>query len=299
MLALLPRPMAITTLLLVACTFAGNHVAARFAFDDGAGLLLAIVCRSGVTLLILAALLYWQRPVVHLPAGTRGWQLLLGLFISVQSLCLYSAVARIPVALALLISNTFPIMLALLTWALGGPRPTRRASAIMGLILIGLVLVLDLPNRLVGIDNSDPRWWAGVAFAVAAALTFSLALWVTDHKLKALPGTVRSFYTMLVVFGSMAVAGAIGAVPGGMSLPNSHVGWLGLSALRVLYGSAFTVLFISLPRLNMAENAPVMNIEPVASLLLGWSLLGQTLAPIQMLGGAVVLSGIVWLAKGR
>ena len=169
----------------------------------------------------------------------------------------------------------------------------------MGLILIGLVLVLDLPSRLTGMDNSDPRWWAGVGYAVVAALVFASALWVTDHKLKALPGAVRSFYTILTVFGSMAIAGAAGAVPGGMGLPASNAGWLGLGALMVLYGGAFITLFICLPRLNMAENAPVMNIEPVASLLLGWSLLGQTLEPIQMVGGAVVLSGIVWLAKGR
>ena len=296
---LLPRPMAIAMLMLVACMFAANHVAARFAFDDGAGLLLAILCRSGATLLILAGLLLWQRPEVRLRANLRGWQLLLGLLIAVQSLCLYSAVARIPVALALLISNTFPIMLALLTWALGGSRPTRRASAIMGVILIGLVLVLDLPSRLTSMDSSDPLWWAGVTYAVLAALAFASALWVTDHKLKALPGAVRTFFTMLIVFSSMAIAGAAGAVPGGMSWPSSSTGWLGLGALMVLYGSAFVVLFVSLPRLNMAENAPVMNIEPVASLLLGWSLLGQTLAPIQMVGGAVVLSGIAWLAKGH
>ena len=63
--------------------------------------------------------------------------------------------------------------------------------------------------------------------------------------------------------------------------------------------AGFPDLVLALPRLNMAENAPVMNIEPVASLLLGWGLLGQTLAPIQLVGGAVVLSAIVWLAKGK
>ena len=59
------------------------------------------------------------------------------------------------------------------------------------------------------------------------------------------------------------------------------------------------MLFVLVPRLNMARNAPVMNLEPVASLLLGFLILGQTLAPIQLLGGAVVLSGIVWLSLMR
>ena len=113
-----PRKLAIALLALLACSFAGNHIAARFAFDDGTGVLLAILCRSGITLLVLAGLLAWQRQPLALPAGTLRWQLLLGLLIATQSLCLYSAVARIPVALALLVGNTFPMLLALLGWAL-------------------------------------------------------------------------------------------------------------------------------------------------------------------------------------
>ena len=296
---LFPRRLAIGLLMAIACAFAANHVAARFAFDHGTGLLLAILSRSGVTLLALLGLVAWQRESLRLPPGRVRWQLLLGLLIAVQSLCLYSAVARIPVALALLISNVFPILLALLTWALGGQPPTRRASAIMGVILVGLVLVLDLPTRLAGVDGSDPRWWSGVAFALMAATAFAAGLWITDHKLQGLRGAVRSVWTLGVVFVAMLVAGGAGLVPGGMALPQDTPGWLGLAGLTVLYGTAFTTLFITLPRLNMAQNAPVMNIEPVASLLLGWLILQQTLAPIQLVGGLVVLAGIVWLARGR
>lgn len=296
---LFPRRVAIGLLMAIACAFAANHVAARFAFDHGTGLLLAILSRSGVTLLALLALVAWQRESLRLPPGRVRWQLLLGLLIAVQSLCLYSAVARIPVALALLISNVFPILLALLTWALGGKPPTRRAAAIMGVILVGLVLVLDLPTRLAGVDGSDPRWWSGVAFALMAATAFAAGLWITDHKLHGLRGAVRSVWTLGVVFGAMLLAGGAGLVPGGLALPQDTPGWLGLAGLTVLYGSAFTALFVMLPRLDMAQNAPVMNIEPVASLLLGWLILQQTLAPIQLVGGLVVLSGIVWLARGR
>lgn len=297
--ALFPRPIAIALIMGVACAFAANHVAARFAFDHGTGLLLAVLLRAGATLLVLGCLVWWQRETLRLPPGTAGWQLLLGLLIAVQSLCLYSAVARIPVALALLISNTFPILLALITWVLGGQPPSKRTSAIMGVCLVGLVLVLDLPTRLADVDGSDPHWWAGVGFAIVAATVFACGLWITDHKLKGLRGPVRSFLTMAIVVSGIALAGVAGLVPGGMSWPQGTAGWFGLASLMVLYGVAFSVLFVTLPRLNMAENAPVMNIEPVASLLLGWAVLGQTLAPIQLAGGAVVLSGIVWLARGK
>jgi uncharacterized membrane protein len=147
------------------CAFAGNHVAARVAFDDGAGVLLAILMRSGGTLLVLAILVLWQRQSLRLPAGAWRWQLLLGLLITAQSLCLYSAVARVPVALALLVANVFPILLALLTWALGGPRPSARTATLMGLILLGLVFVLDVPGRLSTTTDVSAQWLTGAQSA--------------------------------------------------------------------------------------------------------------------------------------
>jgi drug/metabolite transporter (DMT)-like permease len=49
----------------------------------------------------------------------------IGLLIGVQSLCLYSAVARLPVALALLAFNTYPLWTAL--WACTGVPQAARA----------------------------------------------------------------------------------------------------------------------------------------------------------------------------
>ena len=296
---LFPRKLAIALLALLACSFAGNHIAARIAFDDGTGVLLAILCRSGITFLVLAGLLLWQRQALALPSGTRRWQLLLGLLIATQSLCLYSAVARIPVALALLVGNTFPMLLALLTWALGGARPTGRTVLFMGLILCGLVLALDVPARLTDSSAANPHWALGVSLAFGAACAFACALWITDHKLAAVRGPVRSLLTLLIVFSSMLVAGASGVMPSGLSLPGSNSGWAALASLVVLYGLAFTLLFVCVPRLNMAQNAPVMNVEPIATLLLGWALLDQQLSTLQLLGGAVVVCGIVLLTYRR
>src|SRR5690606_42079261 len=59
----------------------------RSAFDSGAGVMLAILFRSGLTFLVLVTLLLVQRQSWRLPAGSGGWQLLLGLLIAVQSLC--------------------------------------------------------------------------------------------------------------------------------------------------------------------------------------------------------------------
>src|SRR5690606_32704658 len=93
--ALFPRHIAVLILLCLGCAFAAHHVAARIAFDDGAGVLLAILLRSGGTLVVLACLVIWQRQSIRLAPGAWRWRLILGLLIATQSLCLYSAVARV------------------------------------------------------------------------------------------------------------------------------------------------------------------------------------------------------------
>jgi drug/metabolite transporter (DMT)-like permease len=45
----------------------------------------------------------------------------------------------------------------------------------------------------------------------------------------------------------------------------------------------------------MPRNAPVMNIEPLATLLMGWIVLDQMLSRGQIIGGVIVVSGIVLL----
>ncbi|WNL38107.1 DMT family transporter [Halomonas sp. PAMB 3232] len=295
----LPRKLALALLVTVACAFAANHVSARLAFDNGTGLLLAILTRSGVACTILLTLVAVKRKRLWLPRAAWPWQLAVGCLITIQSLALYSAVARLPVVIALLLANTFPIQLALLTWALGGARPSLRQCVIMGTILLGLLVVLDIPAWLIQAETLGSEWALGIALGLLSAFVFSSALWITEHRLAGVGSTLRSLLTMQTVFVAMIIGAALGVVPGGMSLPENSQGWVGLSLLALLYGAGFSTLLICVPRLDMARNAPVMNIEPVASLVFGYFVLGQTLGPVQLLGGAVVVGGIVILGLSK
>ena len=285
-------------LALLACSFAGNHIAARIAFDDGTGVLLAILCRSGITFLVLAGLLLWQRQALGMPAGTRRWQLLLGLLIATQSLCLYSSVARLPVALALLAFNTYPLWTALWARVVYGHRPEARMVRAMPVMLLGLALALDVSGAASGLGASGH--WAqigvGVAFALTAAATFGLALVLTQHETADLDGRLRTASTMGVV-AVLALAGV--ASQGGFHLPVAAAGWWGLLGLTALYGTAFTIMFTVLPRLGVVGNSAIMNIEPIFALLLAWAILGQRIAPVQVAGGLLVVGTVVWLGTRK
>lgn len=69
--------------------------------------------------------------------------------------------------------------------------------------------------------------------------------------------------------------------------------------LTLFYGTGFTVMFVLLPRLGVAANSPILNTEPVAALIMAWALLGQSIAPLQLLGCAVVVAAVMALGLRR
>jgi drug/metabolite transporter (DMT)-like permease len=285
---------AFATLLLIALMMGANHVAARIAFNNGVDVATAVVFRSGVTTLVIVALLALARVRVRFSARHKRMLPLIGLLIGIQSLCLYSAVARLPVALALLAFNTYPIWTALWAAVVYRQKPERAMLIAMPVILVGLALALDVFGAASGLGASGQwaRIGAGVAFALAAAGTFGLALVITQQETADVDGRVRTATTMTVA-GLIALA-MVGA-QGGFHLPQAAAGWGGLAALTFLYGTAFTIMFTVLSKLGVVGNSAIMNVEPVFALVLAWLVLGQAIAPVQVAGALLVVGAVMVL----
>ena len=289
---------AFATLLLIALMMGANHVAARVAFDHGANVVAAVALRSGVTAVVVGVLIVLYRVPLNLGPRHRRALPAIGVLIAAQSVCLYSAVARLPVALALLTFNTFPLWTALWARVLYRHRAERRILLAMPVLLAGLALALDVFGAASGIGAAAQwqRIGIGVAFAFAAAALFGLALVLTQHEAGDLDGRVRTMTTMALV-AVLALAGS--SALGGLRWPDAAAGWIGLAALTLLYGTAFTILFTVLPRLGVVGNSPIMNVEPIFALVLAWALLGQAIATVQVIGGLLVVATVVWLGLRR
>jgi drug/metabolite transporter (DMT)-like permease len=285
---------AFATLLLIAFMMGANHVAARVAFSSGLDVATAVACRSLVTALVVGLLVIVQRVPLQLTAQHKRALPLIGLCIALQSQCLYSSVARLPVALALLAFNTYPLWAALWDGLLYRRKPERALVLAMPVILLGLALALDVLGAASGLGSAAQwdRIGAGVAFALAAGAFFGLALVWTQHETQGLDGRLRTLSSMLLA--GVVALGFIGA-QGGPHWPGSGAGWWGLAALTFLYGTAFTILFTVLPRLGVVGNSAIMNVEPIFALVLAWWLLDQTIAPIQLVGAGLVVGAVIWL----
>jgi len=285
---------AFGTLLLIAFMMGANHVAARTAFNHGVDVVTAVTVRSVVTALVVALILWQHKVAFQVPPQQRKYMGMIGVLIAVQSVCLYSAVARLPVALALLAFNTYPLMTGLWARVLYGHRPERAVLWAMPMMMAGLALALDVLGSASGLGAAN-HWGhigAGVAFALFASATFGLALVLTQHETVGVDGRWRSFTSMSTVG---VLAGLVAWSQGGLNWPTASLGWWGLGLLTFLYGTAFTIMFTVLPKLGVVGNSAIMNVEPIFALVLAWALLGQAIAPMQLMGAAVVVGTVMWL----
>jgi drug/metabolite transporter (DMT)-like permease len=107
---------------------------------------------------------------------------------------------------------------------------------------------------------------------------------------------VRSALMMATVAVLVAIAGT---ATGAFRPPADATGWAGICLLSMFYGLAITSVFVVLPRMGSASYAVVLNFEPISLLFLGWLILGQGIAPVQIAGAFLVVGAIVWLGLAR
>jgi drug/metabolite transporter (DMT)-like permease len=277
----------------IATLFGANHVAARYAIDHGASVAGAVTTRSACTAIVLLVLLKVSRTkIVFVPRA-----LPVGVLVTIQSFCLYTAVTRIPVALALLVFQLFPLLYVVLSWVTGKEQPRWAALAPVPLALVGLALALDVYGKAGDVAGRWAEIGAGVGWAFGAAVAFALVVFFNTHWLRALDGRVRTLYMMSV---TAVLTFAAGAAAGALALPADAGGWVALGMLTLLYGAAITSLFVVLPKLGGgAASTIALNFEPIAALAIAWMVLGQAIAPLQVLGAFAVVGAIAWLGAIR
>ena len=274
---------SVVILLGVASAFAANHLCARIAFDHGASVATAVSVRATFTALLLFFLMRVQGVRIAIPRELRWPTLVAGILIATQSYSLYSAVALIPPALALLVFQTSPMLYVLLTWALGKEAPRWSALAPMALALVGLAAALNV--------RTGDSMAAGVAWAFLSGLSMTVVYYLNANALKSLDGRLRTF-AMTAVTAVLVVV--VASAAGAQAAPRDGAGWTGLVLLAVFYCIAMMSLFYVLPRVPSTSTG-ALNFEPIALIGLTWIFLGHTITATQLVGALITIGAIAWL----
>ncbi|MET9212037.1 MULTISPECIES: EamA family transporter [unclassified Nocardia] len=283
-----------------ATSFGLSGPLARGLMDAGwsaAAVVAARVLLAGVVLLPIA-----------LPQLRGNWNLvranatLIGLYgllaVAGTQLAYFNAVAHMEVGAALLIEYTAPIAVVGWMWARHRQRPGAATLAGAALGITGLLLVLDI---LAGV-STDP---IGITWALAAMIG-AAAYFVLSAQGGELPGTALAAGGLLIGGVTLVLAGLVGIVPLRATTATvvfddfSTPWWVPILLIGVVTAAiAYVTGIAATRRLGSRLASFVALTEVLAALLFAWALLGEAPRPIQLLGGALILAGVIIVRLGE
>jgi drug/metabolite transporter (DMT)-like permease len=243
----------------------------------------------------LAALLFWA--IVGARGATiRRRDVATGLALggcgyALQAGCYFAALERIDAGLLSLLLYTFPALVAAAAVALGRERMDGRRLIALALASGGLALVV----AAAGAGALDPT---GAALGLAAAIVYSAYILISDG----IVGGMRpDVLTALVCTGAALPLTAGSALLGELrpgDLTTAGWGWIACLAV-VSTVAAISLFFAGLRRVGPTTASILATVEPLATVALAWLVFGETLGPVQLVGGACVLAAVLALNTRR
>jgi drug/metabolite transporter (DMT)-like permease len=252
-------------------------------------------CLYAVPALVLVARFERRRGGPRAAPGRRERVLgaIAGLWLAADLILWNHSIDAIGAGLATVLSNTQVVMVALAAWAIWGERPSRRTMLAGVGVLAGVVLI----SGVVGSAAYGARPLAGVIFGGLTGVAYTAyILLLRQSGRDGRPAGALSDATA-----SCAVACAVaGLALGDLDLTPGWraTGWLVVLAL----GSqvvGWLLISASLTRLPAALTAITLTLQPVASVVFGAIILGESPSSWQIVGVAVILAAVLAASTGR
>lgn len=277
-----------------ALAFSSSGPVVKPLIEAGWTLGAALLVRMSLAALILSPALV--RAVRRRPGLLRRqWPLIVGFGLTGVAGCqifYFAAMQRMPVAVALLVQYLAPVLLVLLAWVRTRRAPSRLVLMGSAVAIVGLVLVVDIAGARFDL--------LGTVFALGAAFCVGAYFLLSERTGEELPALALAAGGLIVGAVLMAVLCMTGLLPfaapdisvalAGIQLPAwVAIGWVG--AVATTLGYALGV--IAVPMLGSRVASFVGLSEVLFALLFAWALLGEAPAPVQIVGGVVLIVGVV------
>lgn len=258
------------------------------AYEGGSNPISVAATRFILPIFILAAYAIVKNRPLALNRRDGAWALALGVLTSVYTIALLSALDLLPVGIAILVFYLFPIMTAFISAALGWARLSARTAGAAAIALAGLTFAL-------GVRIEEYNLW-GIALGALAALGLATVTAVS-HRVIASSDPMRA--TLYMAVGALIPLLIVVFATGGFVWPESQFGWLGLASTNIFYAFAMIGYFVAVDRVGAPMTTTLSNLEPLVAITTAFLLLGQSLAPLQLAGAAVVVGALIFAARPR
>jgi len=289
--------------LAAAACFGTLGAVSRLTYDAGLEPIAFITWRAVIGALVLLAIIALRHvrrrgPLLLRGVPPREWVALLVATSAgfVLNLSLFVAFDRIPVALALLGFYTYPVMVAIAGVVLhgdplGGPRLAALVLAMGGMVLV-VAGQLD-PAAGASLDAF------GFLLALVAAASQTVFVLIGRNGYRSVP----TEHASMIVIGGGALAYLVLVVGTGsvaaLAVPLESTDLLALVVFAgVVAAGLASFLFITGIRLVGPVRTGILSLfEPVVGVVLAAVVLGETLRPVQLVGGALVLAAVALLQR--
>lgn len=266
----------------VAAVFSMVSICARIAYDAGSNALTVITLRIVLLVPVLWLFLKARRASWRLPSSVRNRALALGALLALSTLALNKALEIIPVAIAILIYYTYPLLTSIASWVTGAERFSARVAIALTLAFSGIALTLHVKDESLDIT--------GLTYAIAASGGWGLLMYLTGRSFHGGDSRPRTLHMML---SAAVLLIATCALTGDVSVPAALRGWIGFAAVPFLYGVAIVGTMAAVGAIGAVKTSFYMNFEPVATIFFSALILDQHMSPIQLAGAALVIVALL------
>jgi drug/metabolite transporter (DMT)-like permease len=252
-------------------------------------------CRFVITSITMAALMKFRPDAARFERKDLKEILLLGFLINtVYQFLFVLGIDRTKAGNAGLILALVPIFAFLIGVLTNRESFSRRVVAGIVLSFIGVAAIVGLGASGLSLSGT----WRGDLMMIGAAFLWG---WYTAGSLPLLMK-----YGWLAITGWMMLAGAAVLLP--VSVPwLVKQDWSAIESpawIALAYSSLFSIVYAycvwayALVNIGVTHTSMFSNVTPIAALFGGWLLLGEQPTPAQILGVALVLTG-VFLVRSR
>jgi drug/metabolite transporter (DMT)-like permease len=228
----------------------------------------------------------------------------LGVLYTGNSATYFAGLETVSASLAALIVYVYPAIVAVIALQVGQPLHGRRAWGALALALVGVALAVG------NIDTTAPPPLAGLILIAASPIIYSVWI-VLSARLSGearsgagadagggvdplpagvvmLSATAATYWLSALALGQPVLPAAI---PGGA--------WFGLIGIGIVSTFVAVLAFYAgAHRIGAARASLVSTVEPIWTITLASLLFGESLGPLQLLGGALILAGVVLSQTG-
>ncbi|MGH2752826.1 MAG: DMT family transporter [Actinomycetota bacterium] len=267
-----------------AAAFGTVAILAKNGYDEGADPLPLLGYRfvvASLLLLCLAAAL--RRSIVPSRDVVLKLLLLGGIGFAVESTLFFIALDRAPAGIVSLVFFSFPVLTALISWALRLEPITRRTLVALALGTVGVMSIFSV--RHVSLDGP----LLSLAAAVAVAIYFTgtgIVIKGQDPIVGAIWTAVGAAVTVLSASYLLGQDFPIEALPSAI-------------ALGVVTAIAFVAMYVAISLIGPSKTAVAQMLEPVVTVVLGVLILDEVVTFRIAVGAALIVAALPILAAQR